>query len=228
MLIAHFSSELLSKEQMIIPVKKKTFTNAGHIDAKLIDFSEICQKNEKPSEIGCLLLIVCWRSFPPKFPVKSADFPKNLPPKILRKLTFFRKNPAKWADFSANFDFSPAKISRNRPIVPRILTFFPRKCREIGRFFREFAPENPAKLCFFFREISEALSIMNFLWPAKILQKTVWQYLALWHKKRKHILSLQNLWYRSTHSLIHQYIYLDWRLQVYQFFYNCHMFTLFK
>ena len=141
---------------MIIPAKK-TITNAGHIDAKLIDVSEICQKNEKPSEIGCLLLIVCWRSFPPKFPVKSADFPKNLPPKILRKLTFFRKNLAKWADFSANFDFSPAKISRNRPIVPRILTFFPRKCREIGRFFREFAPENPAKFCFFFREISEAL-----------------------------------------------------------------------
>ena len=28
---------------------------------------------------------------------------------------------------------------------------------EIGRFFREFAPENPAKFCFFFREISEAL-----------------------------------------------------------------------
>ena len=146
---AHFSSELLLKEQMIIPAKK-TFSNAGHIDAKLIDFSEICQKNEKPSEIGCLLLIVCWRSFPPKFPVKSADFPKNLPPKILRKLTFFRKNPAKWADFSAKFDFSPAKISRNRPIVARILTFFPRKCREIGRFFREFAPENPAKFCFFF------------------------------------------------------------------------------
>ena len=83
---AHFSSELLLKEQMIIPVKK-TLNNAGHIDAKLIDFSEICQKN--PSEIGCFLLIVSWRSFPPKFPVKSADFPKNLPLKILRKLTFF-------------------------------------------------------------------------------------------------------------------------------------------
>ena len=40
---AHFSSELLLKEQMIIPVKK-TLNNAGHIDAKLIDFSEICQK----------------------------------------------------------------------------------------------------------------------------------------------------------------------------------------
>ena len=35
---AHFSSELLWKEQMIIPVKK-TLKNAGHIDAKLIDFS---------------------------------------------------------------------------------------------------------------------------------------------------------------------------------------------
>ena len=76
---AHFSSELLLKEQMIISVKN---------DAKLIDFSEICQK--KSSEIGCFLLIVSWRSFPPKFPVKSADFSKNLPLKILRNLTFFR------------------------------------------------------------------------------------------------------------------------------------------
>ena len=41
---AHFSSELLLKEQMIIPVKK-TLNNAGYIDAKLIDFSEIYQKN---------------------------------------------------------------------------------------------------------------------------------------------------------------------------------------
>ena len=43
---AHFSSELLLKEQMIIPAKK-TFTNAGHIDAKLIDFSKICQKKNR-------------------------------------------------------------------------------------------------------------------------------------------------------------------------------------
>ena len=35
---AHFSSELLWKEQMTIPVKK-TLKNAGHIDTKLIDFS---------------------------------------------------------------------------------------------------------------------------------------------------------------------------------------------
>ena len=84
---AYFSSKLLLKEQMIIPVKK-TLNNAGHIDAELIDFSEICQK--KSSEIGCFLLIVSWRSFPPpKFPMKSADFSKNLPLKILRNLTFF-------------------------------------------------------------------------------------------------------------------------------------------
>ena len=82
---AHFSSKLLLKEQMIIPVKRN---NAGHIDAELIDFSEICQK--KSNEIGCFLLIVSQRSFPPKFPVKSADFPKNVPLKIFRKLTFLR------------------------------------------------------------------------------------------------------------------------------------------
>ena len=35
---AHFPSELLLKEQVIIPVKKKTLNNAGHIEAKLIDF----------------------------------------------------------------------------------------------------------------------------------------------------------------------------------------------
>ena len=84
---AHFSNELLLKEQMIASVKK-TVNNAGHIDAKLIDFSEICQK--KSSEIGSFLLIVSWRSFPLKFPMKSADFSKNFPLKILRNLTFFR------------------------------------------------------------------------------------------------------------------------------------------
>ena len=142
---------------MIIPVKK-TLNNAGHIDAKLIDFREICPK--KSSEIGCFLLIVSWGSFPPKFPVKSADFSKNLPLKILQNLTFLhwnprnrliclriltfsREYPAKSADFSAKFDFFPAKIPRNRPIFPRIC---PWKSREIFLFF----PRNirsPVKMC---------------------------------------------------------------------------------
>ena len=140
---------------MIIPVKK-TLNNAGHIDAKLIDFSKISPP--KSSEIGCFLLIVSWQGFPPKFPVKSADFSKNLPLKILRNLTFSAKIPRNRPIFLRILTFS-CKNTRNRPIFPRILTFFPRKSREIGRFFREFAPENPAKFCFFFREISEALYI---------------------------------------------------------------------
>ena len=96
---------------------KKMLNNAGHIDTKLIDISEISPP--KSSEIGCFLLIVSWRGFPPKFPVKSADFSKNLPLKILRNLTFFRDNPAKLADFSANL---PLKIRE-------ILLFFPRNIR---------------------------------------------------------------------------------------------------
>ena len=132
---------------MIIPLKK-TLNNAGHIDAKLIDFSEICPK--KSSKIGCFFTDCFLAKFSPKFPVKSADFPNNLPLKILRNLNFFR-----W----------------NQPIFLRILTLLPWKSckigrfvsefwlfsREIGGFFHEFAPENPAKFCFFFRKISEAL-----------------------------------------------------------------------
>ena len=60
---AHLSSKLLLKEQMIIPVKK-TLNNAGHIDAKLIDFSEICQK--KSSEIGCFFTDRSLAKFPPE------------------------------------------------------------------------------------------------------------------------------------------------------------------
>ena len=65
--------------------------------------------------------------FPPKFPVKSADFSKNLPLKIFQIWIFSTKireigwffcqfwlfsceNPAKAADFSANL---PLKIPRN-------------------------------------------------------------------------------------------------------------------
>ena len=46
----HFSSELLLKEQMIIRVKK-TFTNAGLINAKLIDFSEIFPKKPQRNRL---------------------------------------------------------------------------------------------------------------------------------------------------------------------------------
>ena len=120
---AHFSSELSLKEQMIIPVKK-TLNNAGHIDAKLIDFSEISQK--KSSEIGCFLLIVSWRSFPPKFPVKSANFLRISP-----------ENPSK-------FDFSLLKSHE----IGRFFCEFWLFSRKISRFFRKFwlfSHQNPMK-----------------------------------------------------------------------------------
>ena len=124
---AHFLSELLLKEQMIILVKK-TWNNAGYIDAKLIEFSEICQKNPAKSAVFYWLFLG---------EVSPRNFPWNRP-------IFLRICP--WKSFEI-WLFS-AKIPRNRPIFLRILTFLPRKSREIGRLFREFwlfSRENPAK-----------------------------------------------------------------------------------
>ena len=93
---------------MIIPVKKTTLNNAGHIDTKLSDFSEICPK--KSSEIGCFLLIV---SCPRKsleiwlFQLKSREISR-----------FFREF---WLFFPWN-----------QPIFPQIC---PWKSREILLFF---------------------------------------------------------------------------------------------
>ena len=84
--------------------------------------------------------------------VSPRNFPWNRP-------IFLRSCP--WKSFE-NWLFC-AKIPRNRPIHSANFDFFLLKSREIGQFFREFAPENPAKFCFFFREISEAL-IKASLW----------------------------------------------------------------
>ena len=56
-----------------------------------------------------------------------------------------------------------ASVNQALPIVfqrnwPRK---FPRNSREIGCFFREFVPENPAKFDFFFRDLPEALSMVG-------------------------------------------------------------------
>ena len=80
----HFSSELLLKERMIIPLKKNVKQRWSY-RCKIDRFYRNLPK--KSSEISCFLLIVSWQSFPPKFPMKTADFSKNLPLKILRNLT---------------------------------------------------------------------------------------------------------------------------------------------
>ena len=122
----HFSRELLLKEQMIIPVKK-TLKNAGHIDAKLIDFSEICQK--KSNKIGCFLLIV--------YPEISREVGQFFLEFASENPTKFDFSPAKSAYFFFFCEFRlffPVKIPRNRPIFPRIC---PWKSHEILLFFRE-------------------------------------------------------------------------------------------
>ena len=94
------------------------------------NWSILAKFAKKSIEIGCFLLIVSWRSFTPKFPVKSADFSKNLP----------RKSFEIWL-FSA-------KIPWNQPIFCEFWLF----SREIGRFLSEFwlfSRENPAKLADF-------------------------------------------------------------------------------
>ena len=134
---AHFSSELLLKEQNIIPVKK-TLNNAGHIDAKIESIlAKFAQKNPAKSAVFYWLFLG---------EVSPWNFPWNWP--IFLRICC-------WKSFKI-WIFS-TKILRNWPIFPRMLTFFPRKSREIGWFFREFAPENPTKFWFFFGEISEAL-----------------------------------------------------------------------
>ena len=175
---AHFSSELLLKEQMIIPVKK-TLNNAAHIDAKLIDFSEICQKKIQRNRLfftDCFLakfpprnfpwnrlifLRTCpWKSF--KIWLFSAKIPLNRPI-FLRISTFSRNYPSKWADFSANFDFFPAKsanFSANLPLkIPQNFSFFSAKYQKPckSEFFKNNVLKQPTVLMLF-----------NFVWSFSI------------------------------------------------------------
>ena len=53
------------------------------------------------------------------------------------------------------------KLSRNRPFFTnrfsaKLASKIPRISREIGRFFHEFVPENPAKFDFFFHDLPES------------------------------------------------------------------------
>lgn len=97
--------ERIAVERVNDYLLKKTLNNAGHIDAKLIDFSEICQKNS--NKIGCFLLILSRRSSAPKFPVKSAIFPRICPPENPAKFNFFPR-PIRSPALSGHFSDWPA------------------------------------------------------------------------------------------------------------------------
>ena len=78
--------------------------------------------------------------------IKASSFIENIP-QISAKPIAFQRNLLE-------------KLSRNRPFF--IIVFSetgPENSREIGRFFREFVPENPAKFDFFFCDLPEALSV---------------------------------------------------------------------
>ena len=136
---AHFSSELLLKEQMIIPVKK-TLNNAGHIDAKLIDFSEICQKN--PAKSAVFYWLFLGEVSPRNFPWNRPIFLRICPWKSFEIWLFSAKIPRNRTIFRRILTFLP----RNRPIFPRIFTFFPRN-RPI---FPRICPWKSRKILLFF------------------------------------------------------------------------------
>ena len=129
---AHFSSELLLKEQMIIPVKK-TLNSAGHINAKLIDFNEICQKNPAKSAVFYWLFL-------------GEVFPKNFP---WNRPIFLRICP----ENLSKFDFFPLKSRQ----IGRFFSEFWLFSRENPAKSANFS----AKFCVFFREIWEALLLLS-------------------------------------------------------------------
>ena len=101
-----------------------------------------------PVKSAVFLLIVSWQIPPP-----PRNFLWNRPISLIIWESFeiwiFSTKIHEIGRFCANFDFSPAKILPNWLIFLRIWTFSPPKSYKIGRIFREFLPENPAKFCFF-------------------------------------------------------------------------------
>ena len=76
--------------------------NTGHINAKFIDFSDICQK--KSSEIGCFLLIVLLPlKIPQNFAFFSAKYQKPCDEKQ-RQLQFIQKQILA-ASFTSSLSF---------------------------------------------------------------------------------------------------------------------------
>ena len=130
---AHFSSELLLKEQMIIPVKKRLTTLVISMQNWLI-LAKFAKKNPAKS-------VVFYWLFLGKFPPPPRNFLWNRP--ILLII-------CPWKNLS-KFEFFPLKSTKSADFL-RILTFLPRKSCQIGWFFHEFwlfSRRNPTKLAEF-------------------------------------------------------------------------------
>ena len=116
---AHFSSELLLKEQMIIPAKKRSPTLVISTQNWSI-LAKFAQKMKNPAKSAVFYWLFVGEVSPRNFPWNQPIFLRICP----------RKSFENW--------LLSAKIPRNGPIFRRILTFLPRKSPEIGRLFREF------------------------------------------------------------------------------------------
>ena len=93
-------------------------------------------------------------------PIRASDISRGRGPakfRHFRKITQNSKKKVKYREIRQKY-FQIHVGKTYLILFLQILTFLPRKSRQIGRFFREFALENPVKFCFFFREISEALT----------------------------------------------------------------------
>ena len=84
--------------------------------------------------------------------IRASSFNENFPQISAKPIAFQRNGLGK---LSQNRPFFTIISQRNWPRK------FPQNSREIGRFFHEFAPENPTKFDIFSRDLPEALYIKN-------------------------------------------------------------------
>ena len=114
--------------------------NAGHIDAKLIDFTEICPK--KSSESAVFYRLFLGEVSPRNFPWNRPNFLRICPWKSFEIWLFSSKIPRNRPIFLGILTLLP----RDRPIFQRILTFFPRKRPIFPRIY----PWKSCKILLFF------------------------------------------------------------------------------
>ena len=136
---AHFSSELLLKEQMIIPVKKTLKT----LVMSMQDWSILAKfAKRNPAKSSVFYWLFLGEVSPRNFPWNQPIFLRTCPWKSF-KIWLFCTETREIGRFVCKFWLSPANIPWNRPIFPRIC---PWKSREIFLFF----PRNirsPVKMC---------------------------------------------------------------------------------
>ena len=150
---AHFSSELLLKEQMIIPVKKTLKTLVMSMQDWSI-LSKFAKRN--PAKSCVFYWLFLGEVSPWNFPWNQPIFLRTCPWKSF-KIWLFCTETREIGWFVCEFWLSPANIPRNRPIFLPNFDFFPAKIPRNRPIFPRICPWKSHEIFLFFREISEAL-----------------------------------------------------------------------